>query len=195
LNQCTFYLSGVAHTEVPPVDGSYLGPLFFLFLKSCGLLNLESMFSFLVHTLFALQGSTKRTYHSWHPKSGLSLPFPTSINVKPQKRDALFASPRQQSEIIDESESSLDWLQKRLGLHDEHSIALAKRIPEAHAVSVEEWLASALDWLQHRIGLSKNEELVELVRRQPTILNASGKLKLNDAGLRKLVEKHPLLLD
>jgi ferric-dicitrate binding protein FerR (iron transport regulator) len=123
----------------------------------------------------------------------LSLPFPTSINVKHQKRDALFASPRQQSEIIDESES-LDWLQKRLGLHDGHSIALAKRFPEAHALSVEEQLASALDWLQQRIGLS-NKELGELVRRRPTILNASGKLKLDDAGLRKLVEKHPSLLD
>jgi hypothetical protein len=69
------------------------------------------MFSFLVQTLFALQGSTKinGSYYSLHHLSGASLLSPTLINVTPQKRDALFASPRQQSEIIDESES-LDWL-------------------------------------------------------------------------------------
>jgi hypothetical protein len=130
------------------------------------------MFSFLVHTLFALQGSTKiNGSYSLHHLSGASLLSPTFINVKPQKRDALFASPRQQSEIIDESES-LDWLQKRLGLHDEQSIALAKRFPDVHTLSVEEQLAPRLDWLQQRIGLS-NEELGELVRRQPTILDLS----------------------
>jgi hypothetical protein len=137
------------------------------------ILNLESMFSFLVQTLFALQGSTKRTgSYSLHHLSEASLPSPTFINVKPKKRrDALFASPRQQSEIIDESEP-LDWLQKRLGLHDEQSNELARRFPEVHALSVEEQLQPMIDWLQEKIGLT-DEKLGELVRRQPTILNLS----------------------
>jgi hypothetical protein len=139
--------------------------------------------SFWLLTPFALQGSTKRTgsYHSLNPLSVLSLPFPTFINVKPQKRDALFASPRQQSETIDENESldwldeseSLDWLQKQLGSHDEQSNELVRRFPDVHILSIQEQLAPTLDWLQQRIGLS-NKELGELVvRRQPTILNTS----------------------
>jgi hypothetical protein len=205
---------------------------------------LESRFSFLVQTLFALQGSTQinGSYYSLHPLSGASLLSLTFINVKPQKRDALFASPRQQSKIIDESES-LDWVQERLGLQDEHSNELARRFPEAHTSRVEEQLQPMLDRLQQRVGLI-DEELGELVRRQPTILNLSiqdqlqdrlqldseslprsllrltpmvgglaqllgsnmkenfeptlvwlqGKLNLDDAGLRKLVEKYPALL-
>jgi hypothetical protein len=92
------------------------------------------MLSSVIQTLFALQGSTKRTgsYSSLHHPSGASLLSPTFINVKPQKRDALFASPRQQSKIIDKSES-LDCLQKRLGLDDEQSNELARRFPEVHA--------------------------------------------------------------
>jgi hypothetical protein len=129
------------------------------------------MFSFLVQTLFALQGSMKRNRSNSPHLHGVCLPSPTFINVKTHDRDALFASPRQQSEIIDESEP-LDWLQKRLGLHDAQSNALAKRFPKVHTLSIEEQLAPTLDWLQARIGLS-DEELGELVRRQPTILNSS----------------------
>jgi hypothetical protein len=114
------------------------------------------MFSFLVQTLFALQGTTKRTGSSSSPLSGVCLPSPTFILIQAQQQDALFAAPPSLNNdiIIDPSEDVLDWLQARLALNDEDLMALVKRFPEARALSVEEQLQPTLDWLQQRIGLT-----------------------------------------
>jgi hypothetical protein len=154
---------------------------------------LESMFFFLFQTLFALQGTTKRTGSCSSHLSEVYFPSPTFIIIKPHERNALFASPNLDDEIIDQSES-LDWLQGRLGFNYEQSIELARRFPNVHTLSIDEQLKPTLDRLQRRIGLS-NDKLGELVRRQPTILNFEETLRLDGKSLKKLVQTVPPIID
>jgi hypothetical protein len=113
------------------------------------------MFSFLVQTLFALQGTTtKRTGSSSSPLSGVCLPSPAFIRIQAQQQDALFAAPPSLNNdiIIDPSEDALDWLQVRLGLEDDQLMTSVKRLPEVHTLSIEETaptdsgLATRKDW-------------------------------------------------
>jgi hypothetical protein len=114
----------------------------------------ESMFSFLLQTLFAIQGTTQRTGSSSSHLFGLFLPSSTFIISKAQQRDALVAAPPSlNDDIIDQSDDALDWLQIRLGSNDEHLIELAKRFPEVHTLSIEEQLQTMLDWLQIQVRL------------------------------------------
>jgi hypothetical protein len=131
--------------------------VFFLFLLKIKLVTLtfEIMLSFLVQTLFALQGAIKRTgSYSSHHLSGAHFPSSPFISVNAQPRDGFFASPNLQSEIIDQSET-LVWLQERLCFIDEHTIELARRFPKIRTWSIVEQLKPTLDWLQSRIGLSE----------------------------------------
>ena len=148
------------------------------------------MFSFLVQTLFALQGARKGpSSYSSHHLSGAHFPSPPfiTVNARPQG-DALFASPNLQSKIIDQNEI-LVWLQERLCLIDEHTIELATRFPKIRTLSIVEQLEPTLDWLQSRVGLS-DEKLGELVRRQPTVLDLSVRdvLEPNISWLQKRLE-------
>ena len=136
----------------------------------------ESMLTFLVTTLFALQDATKRTGSYSSHLSGAHLPSHPFIIIKAQRRNTLFASPSLQHEELDQSET-LDWLQERLAFNNKQLIPLAKRFPKVHTLSIEEQLKPTLDWLQARIGLS-DEKLRELVRRQPTALKLSVQKQL-----------------
>jgi hypothetical protein len=105
------------------------------------------MFSFLVQKLFALQGITKRIgSYSLQNLSGAHFPSPQFIIINAQPRDALFASPNLQSEIIDQNKT-LVWLQERLCFIDEHTIELARRFPKVRTLSIVEQLEPTLDWL------------------------------------------------
>ena len=134
------------------------------------------MFSFLIQTLFALQGTTtKRTGSSPSHQSGLYSPSPAFILIQAQQKGALFAAPPSPNNAIltiDPSKDVLDWLQARLGLNDEDLMALVKRFPEARTLCIEDQLQPTLDWLQQRIGWT-DKELGEVVLRQPMILNLS----------------------
>jgi hypothetical protein len=86
------------------------------------------MLAFLNQTLFALQDTTKRTVSSslYHHLSRVHyLHSPPYIIIRAQRQDTLFASPKLQDEIIDQTET-LDWLQERLGVKDGHLIELAR---------------------------------------------------------------------
>jgi hypothetical protein len=118
------------------------------------------MLAFLVQTLFALQGTTKRTgSYCSYPLSGVHhVPSPPFIIVETQQRDALFASASSlQDEIIDER-GTLDRLQARLGLSDEHSIELAKRFSRIQGYSIEANLKPKLAWLQERLDMDDKKD-------------------------------------
>ncbi len=171
---------------------------------------MESMLAFLVQTLFALQGTTKRTvsYSSYHHLSRVHhLPSPPCIiTIRAQQRDALFASPKLQDERIIDRTETLDWLQERLGLTDEHLIQLVKLFPRVHNYSIEDSIEPKLVWLQERLSLD-DKSLSKLVRRLPPVLGYNiednldpklawlqERLELDSKSLSKLVQAMPPVL-
>jgi hypothetical protein len=141
------------------------------------------MLSFLVQTLFALQGTSTtneriRVGYSCSDYSHFSTTtthrqFAIFQAQNQQREYALFASPRLKEETMDQHETTtLDWLEERLGFTEEQSLELARRFPTIHTLSIEAQLAPTLDFLQQRIGLN-DDQLRKLVLRQLSILNAS----------------------
>jgi hypothetical protein len=94
--------------------------------------------------------------------------------------------------ITDAGEDALDWLQVRLGLEDVQLMALVKRFPAAHTLSIADQLQPTLDWLQQRIGWT-NKELGEVVLRQPRVLRVSvpEQLAPNIAWLQERLALNP----
>ncbi len=167
------------------------------------------MLAFLVQTLFALQGTTKRSVSdsSYHHVSRVHhLPSTPFIVIRTQQRDALFASPKLQDERIIDQTETLDWLQERLGLTDEHLIQLVKRFPTVHNYSIEDNLEPKLVWLQDRLSLD-DKSLSKLVGKLPAVLGYSiednldpkrtwlqERLELESKSLSKLVQAMPSIL-
>ena len=73
------------------------------------------------------------------------MPSPTFIIVKPYERNGLFTSQGLNEDVNNPSDSSLVWLQARLGfISDEQSIEVVKRFPKVHTLSIEDessWLS------------------------------------------------------
>ena len=165
------------------------------------------MFSFLVQTLFALQGSTKRTGSYSSHLSRVCGRSPTLIILKPHERERyafLLASPI----LYDETkhlEPTFLWLQEKLNLDAADLDNMVEKDASFLGFSLESQKESVA-WLQKRLDMD-DQNLRKLVQRFPPVLGMSvtdnlepkllwlkTRLDMDDKSLSKLVQNFPSVL-